>query len=118
MSEYRLSQDYSYIKCKYEELKETCRLQGSKNREMAQKLIAAEAEIKRLQEYRPEIVDESVLRLLKSSVKGEYVTRKKYDKQRRLAEDYANRYGVENRMNIQLREKIREYEREKSSSVF
>jgi oligoendopeptidase F len=100
----RLSDAYSDIKCKFEDLKMTCKIQGIKNREMAQKLQSAQNQISELRVGINKLKQE----------KEEKLSRK----EQKIVTVLAEKCGVQDKIIVNLREKIREYERAKSNSMF
>ncbi len=115
----RLSNDYNDLKEKHLRLKATCVVQGIKNRnldeannKLLQRIRGLETELESLKqqlestrEKLAQVQDERVIVLPKNSNTGQYVGLGRFNKFKKMAEDYAIKYGDQVRSNAVLREK-------------
>ena len=136
----QLSEKYSNLKVKYymlkrvsenaEKIAETMELYREKHRIASTKNIKLSEDNQRLektvkeQAIRLQILEKEVyndgkecITLTKKSTMGNYVTLKKYEKVKAMANDYTTRCGDLDRRNIELNTKVQMYEKQLKEKV-
>lgn len=100
----QLSQSYSNLKEKYQKLKEHYNMRGETTRKINEQIGKLQQKVIALEKQLETVKDDIVYTLPKGSAEGNYVSYKRYNKVHKLMEEYAQKYGMSERINIQLRE--------------
>lgn len=103
----QLSIQYSDLKERHQKLKYKAVMRGITNKKLNEQNGKLLQRIKSLEEQLESQRDEVVVKLPKGGANGYYVSYKKYQKVYKLIEEYAQKYGACERMNIQLKEENR-----------
>lgn len=91
----RLSEAYSDLKVKYYDLKSECAIRGIANSNLAETNNKLLRKVQLLQEELEALKDSSVVQLPKNSSSANYVTFKRYRKQKELTDSFIALYHRE-----------------------